>query len=100
MGNDVTRLAEFAELVLLVTVYASPAVLFATGCHELARWYWSREAIRDEERRNLYREAEAIAAARVGGPISHPVQRVHAWDSAICATCGGFGDCSEGRCDE
>ena len=67
MDNHVTRLAEFAELVLLVTVFASPAVLFATGFHELARWYWSREAIRDEQRRNLYRQAEAIAAARIRG---------------------------------
>ena len=61
------QLAEFAELLVLVTVHVSPAVLFATGCHELARWYWSREAIRDEQRRTLYRQAEAIAQARLRG---------------------------------
>ena len=61
------RLTEFGELLILLTVHVSPAVLFATGCHELARWYWSRQAIRDEQRRNLYRQAEAIAAARLRG---------------------------------
>ncbi len=62
-----SRLTEFAELLILVTVHASPAVLFATGCHELARYYWSRQAIRDEQRRTLYRQAEAIARARLRG---------------------------------
>ena len=61
------RLTEFAELLILVTVHVSPALLFATGCHEIARWYWSREAIRDEQRRILYRQAEAIAQARLRG---------------------------------
>ena len=61
------RLTEFGELLILLIVHVSPAVLFATGCHELARWYWSRQAIRDEQRRNLYRQAEAIAEARLRG---------------------------------
>lgn len=61
------RLAEFSELLILITVYVSPVALFVAGCDQLAKSFWSREAIRDEERRNLYRRAEAIAEARIRG---------------------------------
>ena len=62
-----SRLAEFGELLVLLTVHVSPVLLFVAGCDQLARWYWSREAIRDEQRRTLYRKAEAIAEARLRG---------------------------------
>ena len=62
-----SRLAEFGELLILVTVHVSPVVLFVAGCDQLAKSYWARQAVRDEQRRSLYRQAEAIAQARLRG---------------------------------
>jgi hypothetical protein len=46
----VADLGEFAELVLLLSIAICPAVLFATGCHELSKWYWSKELVRARAR--------------------------------------------------
>lgn len=62
-----TRLAEFGELLVLLTVHVSPVLLFVAGCDQLAKSFWARQAIRDEQRRTLYRKAEAIAEARLRG---------------------------------
>ena len=60
-------LSEFLILCLAVTVAMSPAVLFACGCSEIAKYVHSRSSARrdnEQKKQDLYRVAEYVGLHR------------------------------------
>ena len=91
-------MTEFLILCLAVTVAMSPAILFACGCSELSRWYWSRVESRrsaDAYRADLYRVAEYVGLHRAkhcgcpncGDSYSGHIAQINGHDETLGTDC-------------
>ena len=91
-------LLEFLILCLAVTVAMSPAILFACGCSEIAKYVHSRSRTRrdnEQKKQDLYRVAEYVGLHRAnhcgcpncGGSYSGHIAEINGHDETLGTDC-------------